>query len=725
VDAALGIVYDARPGVTDDLSSINGIGEQIARELNDLGVFRFKQIARWTDANLVEFARRLFCQRERIERDKWVPQAKRLHRLVYRASAEWTSAKPDAAEMQEVIRTEFGGQSVRADEDLGIIYTEAPARPDSLGAISGIDARIEKELNAAGVWRFLQVARWASHHAESFAGRLRIPVEALYRAGWIPEAQALAGATSLAGDEETSPGKRVVPEGRASSGKRSAVPSKPVPEPVGCVELTEPVAEMAPVDDEMSVVEVAPAVETPPVAEPPPVVEVAPLPEAEAEAPLPVPPSGTRAGIVVHPDWGEIYTDRPDRIDDLTQIVGITAPLERRLHLFRVYRYWQIAKWTSEQVEAFAFHLGIGERIALEGWVEQAGELAQLVAAEEEDREFVPSSRIDYQVVVREHFGEESVLRIDPRLGVLFDQRPGWVDELTKIEGIGPVFQRRLHQAGVYQFRQVANWSREVVEGFADMLNIPAERIFGERWVVQARRLDLEAVPVETEWGDRQPDMAELRSRAALEFPGEDIEVDEAYGIVFVGRPGTGDDLRKIKGIGVEFEEALHSVGVWRYRQIACWGTGNIQAFARLLRTRRQRIQHERWIGQARELAAQAARPARGTVPKAGRSDGGGGQASTPAGADESLIETADMGLIYTSPPREVDDLRRIKGIGGMLENSLNDHGVYRFRQIALWTERHAEEFARRLNSFGGRILREGWREQARRLHVEKYGGEP
>jgi predicted flap endonuclease-1-like 5' DNA nuclease len=83
------------------------------------------------------------------------------------------------------------------------------------------------------------------------------------------------------------------------------------------------------------------------------------------------------------------------------------------------------------------------------------------------------------------------------------------------------------------------------------------------------------------------------------------------------------------------------------------------------------------------------------------------------------------MGLIYTSPPREVDDLRRIKGIGGMLENSLNDHGVYRFRQIALWTERHAEEFARRLNSFGGRILREGWREQARRLHVEKYGGEP
>jgi len=52
IDPQLGIVYGQAPAVVDDLNLINGIGAQMERELNELGVFRFKQIARWSDANV-------------------------------------------------------------------------------------------------------------------------------------------------------------------------------------------------------------------------------------------------------------------------------------------------------------------------------------------------------------------------------------------------------------------------------------------------------------------------------------------------------------------------------------------------------------------------------------------------------------------------------------------------------------------------------------------------
>ena len=73
---------------------------------------------------------------------------------------------------------------------------------------------------------------------------------------------------------------------------------------------------------------------------------------------------------------------------------------------------------------------------------------------------------------------------------------------------------------------------------------------------------------------------------------------------------------------------------------------------------------------------------------------------------------------------REVDDLTKIRGIGSKVENSLNDLGVYQFRQIAVWTKGNAEEFSRRLEHFAGRMFREKWSEQARQLHLEKYGTE-
>ena len=79
--------------------------------------------------------------------------------------------------------------------------------------------------------------------------------------------------------------------------------------------------------------------------------------------------------------------------------------------------------------------------------------------------------------------------------------------------------------------------------------------------------------------------------------------------------------------------------------------------------------------------------------------------------ADESL------GILYTSAPDEVDDLTRIKGVAGVLSKKLNDYGVYKYRQIALWTPQICEDFSNTL-SFKGRIQRDNWIDQAKTFHL-------
>ncbi len=61
------------------------------------------------------------------------------------------------------------------------------------------------------------------------------------------------------------------------------------------------------------------------------------------------------------------------------------------------------------------------------------------------------------------------------------------------------------------------------------------------------------------------------------------------------------------------------------------------------------------------------------------------------------------------------DDLKLLSGVGPVLETKLHEAGVTSFAQIAAWGPADIEEFDEKL-SFKGRIEREGWVEQAKKL---------
>ncbi len=66
-----------RGGVADDLKLISGVGRQNEGRLHGIGIWHFDQIAKWTPAN-VKWVGSYLAFEGRIQREKWIPQAKKL-----------------------------------------------------------------------------------------------------------------------------------------------------------------------------------------------------------------------------------------------------------------------------------------------------------------------------------------------------------------------------------------------------------------------------------------------------------------------------------------------------------------------------------------------------------------------------------------------------------------------------------------------------------------------
>jgi predicted flap endonuclease-1-like 5' DNA nuclease len=63
------------------------------------------------------------------------------------------------------------------------------------------------------------------------------------------------------------------------------------------------------------------------------------------------------------------------------------------------------------------------------------------------------------------------------------------------------------------------------------------------------------------------------------------------------------------------------------------------------------------------------------------------------------------------------DNLKAIKGVGPAIEKTLNEMGIFSYRQIAEMSEYDIDRIAKRLKGFRSRIYREDWIGQARDLH--------
>lgn len=85
------------------------------------------------------------------------------------------------------------------------------------------------------------------------------------------------------------------------------------------------------------------------------------------------------------------------------------------------------------------------------------------------------------------------------------------------------------------------------------------------------------------------------------------------------------------------------------------------------------------------------------------------------AKADTSAMDARGR---LSGPQGEADDLKKIKGVGKVLEGKLNDAGIYHFWQVAALKAEQITELEEEM-SFPGRIERDDWVAQAADLAKE------
>ncbi|MFM9941147.1 MAG: hypothetical protein ACKVP7_16825 [Hyphomicrobiaceae bacterium] len=246
---------------------------------------------------------------------------------------------------------------------------------------------------------------------------------------------------------------------------------------------------------------------------------------------------------------------------------------------------------------------------------------------------------------------------------------------------------------------------------------------------------------------------------AAAPAPAVPVPAAPATAAAVAPRPviGSGrDNLQRIGGINGEVEKLLNVQGVTRYSQIAHWGKPDVERFDRLLGYQ-GRIQRENWIEQAQILAKNGDtafsreydRRAQEAAKDAGKESAKPEETPRPTRLSDAIRDNqvkvddgrprsndlsslrsvrseafrpgdAAAAAAGTGAPRAArsgtpDDLKRIRGIGVLIEKKLNSMGITSYSQIANWSAPDIDRVSQVLD-FKGRIERENWVEQARIL---------
>jgi predicted flap endonuclease-1-like 5' DNA nuclease len=337
---------------------------------------------------------------------------------------------------------------------------------------------------------------------------------------------------------------------------------------------------------------------------------------------------------------------------------------------------------------------------------------------------------------------------------------PAVGDDFTRIRAIDAELVAKLNDLGVTRYAEMAAWSSDDVHTVSAALGLSG-RIERENWIEQAqilarggatayatgllsgglRTVATEVVPTPHERG---PDVA---ARAAFAEPRQESLPSPPAPAKVSDR----DNLQRIGGISAEIEDVLSAHDIMRYSQIAGWSAADVQRVEGLLGFS-GRISRENWIEQAQILArggataysrafdelggppapmaVPLASPTLAPPPAAPLPEPAPSPAAEPAvtegRAAERVSDLSGMRSVRSEafrapdsmaagPAAKADDLKRIRGIGLLIERKLNAMGVSTYEQIANWTADDVCTVNARLE-FKGRIERENWIEQARIL---------
>jgi predicted flap endonuclease-1-like 5' DNA nuclease len=272
-------------------------------------------------------------------------------------------------------------------------------------------------------------------------------------------------------------------------------------------------------------------------------------------------------------------------------------------------------------------------------------------------------------------------------------------DDFQRIRAIDAVLEQKLKAAGVNYFEDVAQWTSADVKRIGQELGIPG-RIDREQWVEQAQIL---AKGGDTYYSRNRKSAFKSSAPSAPSANKTGAERQPKLG-------GTEVAALASASVGEEQQSDLSGVAAASQgRSVAEMAAAAAAAIAAASASVTRGLKPIEPISPLAKVDPKISMPAR--ITDAIR-DKGSTAAATVAITREG-VRPAVAGAVATEGPQ--DDLKRIRGIGVLIEKRLNALGIGRYEQIANWTSGDIDRVSRSLE-FKGRIERENWVEQARIL---------
>lgn len=405
--------------------------------------------------------------------------------------------------------------------------------------------------------------------------------------------------------------------------------------------------------------------------------------------------------------------------DDLKRIRAIDVATEAALNRAGIMQFRQIAGWTADDVVRFDRELTLNGRVSRENWIAQAQALAGSreggggAGAGSSDGAMGGAGAIGGALGAMGLGGAavaRAVMGDSPTDDTAADRGH---DDLKRIRGIGRKIEEQLNAAGVTRYRQIAAWTSADVDRVNNLVGFSG-RVERENWIEQARILEAGGL---TEFA-RRVDRGEVETSAPV-------------GLGLVGSAPTA--AQSVGATDAPKSDGEPGSPWWMAAASAAVATGaaataaTITGAAATLKTAAAVVGGEalaKDTDAASDLGTEAgAREGTVFVSTANR-----GRRMVGADRDEGA------GLMIDQPekPRPIhrpkivaarpdqladlpDDLKRIKGIGVVVERRLQGLGITRYDQIAEWTDADLKQVDHALG-IRGQVLRQNWVEQAKIL---------
>ncbi|MGI9475698.1 MAG: hypothetical protein ACR2PI_03265 [Hyphomicrobiaceae bacterium] len=442
--------------------------------------------------------------------------------------------------------------------------------------------------------------------------------------------------------------------------------------------------------------------------------------------------------------------------DDLSQIAGITSDDADILHDAGVTTFAAIASWTADDVRQIKARIAGDRRIARENWIEQA-KLLTLTGSTAYTRRVqaalaaAPATVVPANPALAPAAAVTAPPSVDVPVTTTTAETPAKaapVSVMSEVITPEPSTTNVEPATSATASDAIPPVTAEAAAAAAAIASHPG-----------AAGPTSESTPAPTAPPPMPASTPDVAQRAA-----------------FAREPSRyADNLQEIDGVNAEVEKLLHEQGVTRIAQIADWTVDEQQRIDRLLGGM-NRVHRENWVGQARRICGLADVPSEGEVPglrldmpadeiQLGDSITGEGpvvaaeaasvapvipnqqppadvEARPNSGADRatsqpeskvasitnqaagsgtnvrnlrSVRSEALVGTNAAGSSGTVDDLKRIRGIGVLIEKRLRAMGYGSYEQIGSWTQSDVHRVNQQLD-FRGRIERENWIEQARIL---------